>query len=446
MKPELGGDRDAAALEELLPLLVDARLGIIETVREIPIEPGEPAFVHYAARACDASAFAERANFRNSGGAAVRRERALAKAVGEAVERYCAALYEREALPLAAAAEADFACAPPQEFALYTQAQYAEPGFPWAPFDAFTRVRWTPAIDLESGQQVFVPAAMVWIPYAYVQGSGDAPIVQPISTGLACHLSWERAALSGLLEVIERDSFTIIWQRMVAPPRIRVETLDDVGYDMVRRFERTGDRVHLFDITLDSGIPTHLAVLESSSRERPAYVFAAAAHLDAAEASRRALEELAHTRRYSQRIHLDMPPVEADGVFEHVREQADHLGFAANHENRSFFDFLFRSRARLEADELPRLATGDPGRDLDRATERVLATGHRVLVADLTSEDVAPLGLRVVRVVVPGYHPLFMGYRWRARGGRRLHEVPQRLGLEAFAPEGADNPAPHPYP
>jgi ribosomal protein S12 methylthiotransferase accessory factor len=69
-----------------------------------------------------------------------------------------------------------------------------------------------------------------------------------------------------------------------------------------------------------------------------------------------------------------------------------------------------------------------------------------VVVCDLTTPDIAALDLSVVRVVVPGMNPLFMGHKNRARGGRRLYEVPQRLGHPGLEPGQQDNPYPHPFP
>jgi ribosomal protein S12 methylthiotransferase accessory factor len=68
------------------------------------------------------------------------------------------------------------------------------------------------------------------------------------------------------------------------------------------------------------------------------------------------------------------------------------------------------------------------------------------IACDLTTPDVARLGLRSVRVVVPGLHPLFMGHRNRALGGSRLYDVPARLGERGLAPGESDNPFPHPFP
>jgi ribosomal protein S12 methylthiotransferase accessory factor len=68
------------------------------------------------------------------------------------------------------------------------------------------------------------------------------------------------------------------------------------------------------------------------------------------------------------------------------------------------------------------------------------------VACDLTTPDIALLGLAVARVVVPGMNPLFMGHANRALGGKRLYTVPQLLGHPGLNPGDADNPYPHPFP
>ena len=50
-----------------------------------------------------------------------------------------------------------------------------------------------------------------------------------------------------------------------------------------------------------------------------------------------------------------------------------------------------------------------------------------------------------LRVVVPGYQPLYRGHRLRALGGSRLYEVPRKLGYRGIARGQGGNPAPHPF-
>lgn len=427
--------------------IVDDKVGLISVLEEVRPEPGAPNFFHFRARASDTSAFARETNFRDSGGAATTRDAAMAKAIGEAIERYSPALFDVEQLPLFAWRDARSAAVPPGEFALYADDQYAEPGFPWLPFRDDTVVRWTPATDLHSRAEILVPACRVFMPYNYYLGSGDTPIDQPISTGLACHASYAKAARVAFCEVIERDAVMITWQAAISPPAIRIETLPDDLYDLVQRFESKGLKVDMFDITTDNEVPTILSTLRGLNPAQAALVVAAAASLDAAEAARKSLEELAHTRRYCQWVKTHAARLVPDPpAFECVVDQMTHLGFYVDQHNLHYASFLFASDRGIDFEVLHNRASGDEAADLDALVSAIAATGERPLIADLTSSDVASLGISVVRAIVPGYQPLHMGFQLRSRGGRRLYDVPQRLGHRGIRRGEADNPAPHPYP
>jgi ribosomal protein S12 methylthiotransferase accessory factor len=438
----------SAPLETLLGTLdrvIDPRVGIVRQVEIVPREAGSPDFFHVAAKACDTAAFTRQANFGATGGASRDLEIAVAKAVGEAVERYCSAIYDFEELPLHPRSSAPFACTAPGDFALYSDAQYEQPNFPWARFTDDTPVRWTPGVDATTGEPCHVPAAMVFMPYHYYTDTGEAPIVQPISTGLACHVGHARAAISGICEVIERDAFTIAWQAGLGCPQLRVETLSDANYDLVERFERTGSVVTLLDITTDIGVPTILAALQSEAQACPAFVVAASADLDPEHAVRKSLEELAHTRRYSQQIKTRMPRLDTDKLYE-VADQFDHLNFWCDHANASRAEFLLRSAVRSDFDDLSNLATGNPESDLGVLIERIHAVGNRVVLCDLTTPDIADLGFSVARAVIPGCNPLFMGFPNRVLDGQRLRDVPKKLGLKSALTDNNDIGLPHPYP
>ena len=435
-------------LIDVVDYLVDDRVGIVKVLEEIPPEAGAPAFFHYFATACDTRAFGALENFEDTGGASTDRDLAMAKAIGEAVERYCSTFFDVDELCLCSRREADFRCVEPADCEVYHPDQLKQPGFPFVPFDDDTTIRWTPAVDPLTGETWHVPAAMVYMPYYYYLGTDDAPIVQPISTGMACHCSPAEAALAGACEVIERDAFMITWLARLAHPQIAVESLSDANYDRVKRFERTGATVSLFDITLDAGISTVLSVLSSPSPKAPARTFATASSPSPEKAVRCSLEELAHTRRDMQQITSFMPRlVPSPPDHDNVVDQITHLNFWCDHGNAHLADFLWASKKRVDFGELNDLSTGDPAADLRVLCERVRAVNHRVLLVDLTTPDVRPLGLSVARAVIPGFHPLCIDHKIRALGGRRLWEVPQRLGFRGILPgRGEDNPSPHPFP
>jgi ribosomal protein S12 methylthiotransferase accessory factor len=59
---------------------------------------------------------------------------------------------------------------------------------------------------------------------------------------------------------------------------------------------------------------------------------------------------------------------------------------------------------------------------------------------------VAETGFRVVKVFIPGMQQIEGDHTHRLLGGRRLFEVPRRLGYPAAAHIAELNPDPHPYP
>jgi len=434
-----------AAVGDALDLVYDPRVGIVAGLDLLPREPGAPDFIHFAALTADPSAFrGERGPFTVTA-AGLDRAEAATRATTRALARYCAALYERDGLPLAAPAEATFRSVKPTDFALYSSAQYAAPGFPFVPFEPGTPVRWASVIELTTGQQIFLPAAFVWFPFHYLRSGGDLPIAPATTSGLACGESVAAAALAGLCDVVARDGLAIFWQSRTAPPQIRVETVSERLAGLVARFERTGDRVAILDITSNHRVPSFATVLVSDKAERPAFVFAAAAGLDPEAAIGEALLTLAETRRIAQEVRRRRPPPSSASDWEDVVDWRDHLNFAADPFNRELFAFIVSSEDRRNFLDYDTTALSAPETDLETCVSRVKASGHEVYAANLTSEDIGALGLAVCRVVVPGYQPLFPGHRLRALGGTRLYEVPQKLGYRGVARGSSGNAAPHPF-
>lgn len=433
-----------ARLADALPAILDAHVGLIGNVREHPLEADSPRFFRYNCTAANTEAFGEYRNFAVGGGASATRDMALAKAIGESIERYCAAIYDKQAFPLHAWADAPFPCVAPSDFVLYSAAQHAFPGFMFDPFRDDSPVRWVPARDLRTGSTVHVPAAMVYVPYFFYQDGEETPITQPISTGLSCHCSYEEAAIGALCEVIERDCFMITWQARLSRPRIRQDTLSAANRCLLARFEAVGYQVHLVDIRNESEVPAVMAVARHAGDFVP-LVVAASVALSAEEAIRKALEELAHTERYAFQIKGELARVPEDPEYDNILGQVDHVNFWVDPAHAPHADFLHGAGTMRDFRDMASFDAATPAAALDRLVQALHASGYRALVADITTPDVAELGLHVVRGLIPGYHPLFMGWHHRPLGGERLYRIPQLLGYTGIAP-GQDYPFPHPFP
>jgi len=434
-------------LADVMDLLVDPRTGIVKQISSQAREASHPGFFHAAAVASNTGAFARQANFAYSGGASVDPARATAKAVGEAVERYCAALFDAADLPLTSAADAPFAVVPPAEFSVYTPAQYDNPDLEISPFVDDTLARWVKALDPLTGEWRHVPAAAVYIPYAYYVDDGEKQIMQPVSTGLACHATPADAAMSGLCEVIERDAFMVMWQARLAPPQIALDSLDPRTAEVAKRLTASGYRLTLFDITVDNGVPCVLALAKHDSPKAPAMAVAASAAASGVEAAQKAMEELPHTLRFLALL-AQSDPARVSGLTPStVSDQDDHVLYWAQRDRVADADFMFANPHAIQLGDVADLSDQTPHDAFLEMCRRVNETGHQVLTVDVTSPDIATLGLSVVRAVVPGYHPLTFGHNRRALGGR-LKTLPPRLDWpgQAEAGQPPDHLSPHPYP
>jgi ribosomal protein S12 methylthiotransferase accessory factor len=455
VSPAAATAQPAVSILDCWEELVDARVGIVRDVQALPVDDDEPDFFHFLSTACDTSAFANLKNFGNNGGVGTTARRAIAKALGEAVERYCSAIFDEGELLIAPYDSLDCRATPPETFALYREDQYAATDFPWRPFTRDAPVAWTTGVSLATGDEVLVPAAAVYVPYHYRLHRADTPIMQPISTGLACGSSCTAATLGALCEAVERDAFTITWQAMLSRPRVAQDTLPGEVRDLLSRYHAAGLEVEVVDITTDLACPTLLTVAIGRAATSPALAVAAASDPDPTVALTKSLEELAHTRKYAAQLMDLTPPVSLDVAAGHpaVQTQRDHLRAYCPQEALVYAEFLWASPDHCTLP--PQLTfpdTGEPAVSstpvdaVGALTARLVAAGLEPIACELTTPDVAELGLAVVRVVVPGLNPLHMGHANRALGGRRLHDVPVALGAAVAGASHQDNPYPHPFP
>jgi ribosomal protein S12 methylthiotransferase accessory factor len=420
--------------------LIDPMTGIISGVWEQPRFAGYADLFQFAAMTCDTGAFGGPDNFRHVGGASLDRRSAWIKAVGEGVERYCSAIYDPKDFVLASSNSVPFETVDPALFAMYPTQAFEDSHFPFDAFDENSLVRWCEAQTFE-GKRLHVPAAAVFVPWYYDMACGEAPIFQPISTGLACHSSQARSWLGGLMEVVERDAFTILWQTQSALQEINLVGLPEDSTEIIRRIEATGARVRLGMVQTDHGIPVCIATQQIESGDMPALSLAASASPDPAEAVRKALEELVHTFRWMARLMQANPEFDPGDDNKNVIDQESHLLYWCGKDRRHQADFLWQGH-QITFDDIPKPEPATSEETLANAVKRVEETGYQPLFVDLTTPDVAEFGFHVSRTLVPGYNPLFMGHDFRTRTNPRLLERQHFLGQT----DGASNMLPHPFP
>jgi len=281
--------------------------------------------------------------------------------------------------------------------------------------------------------------------------------VQSTSNGAASGSSLEEAIFHGILEVIERDAFLLAWYGRLGMPEIILDGTEsaDIGV-LADRIEERGYRLHLFDITTEVGIPAVWVLAYEPGSDRPKSFCAAGASPNPEDAVLSALNELAPSvylyergKKHSQEALEEM----LRDPFK-VRTLEDHVALYTLPQAFERFDFLLKpDRKRIplsqvQPDWRDRWVRGDLRESLELLLARLRQAGMDAISVDHTGPEQQRLGLRSVKVLVPGALPMTFGHVNRCvQGLPRLLTVPAQLGYWARpkAYEELELP-PHPFP
>jgi len=427
--------------------LVDERTGIIQRLYNLPLEANDPKLFHVAAPLTDTSRYPfETKCFRFNGGAALTKERATMAAIGEAVERYCAGLYDPDSFISGRVGDLGTNAIAPWEFVLFSEKQYSRENFPLSRPTEDTVFRWVKGRSLVRNTAVYVPACFVYVPYRFT--SMDEFVTIPISTGLACGSSYEDAVLRGIYEVVERDSFSITWLNQMQIPRLEIDNPKNAELGaVIEAFKEVGLDLRVNFAITDLEIPVVITLSLDNSGAGPASVIAARADFDIEYAIMRSLEETAQTRLWAKQLMRDRPNFAPKEGFTNIVDGKDHVQLFASPEMRQHLTFLTDAPCVVNLSSLEAVPKENVNDRIKRCVNILSSKGHDVIVVDVTTPDIAEVGFRVVRVLVPGLQPLDMNHNWRYLGGKRLYEVPLRMGFaDRTKCEEELNCIPHPFP
>lgn len=432
-----------AALGSLAEL-ISPRVGVIRTLSRISRgteEPSPPVICQALVSQFDYRT--AKTTDRMAAGKGETERDAMLSAIGEALERYCSYQHNADAVIRSTVAELGRAAIHPQEFVLYSDRQYSTPGFRYSRPDDQAPIAWIRALTLPEQSPVFVPASLV---YLYFNPAGlEGYFCPPNSNGLAAGPSLNAAVLAGLYELIERDSFLITWMNRLPVRRVDYSGLGGIASAIRSHYARFGIDALVFEITTDIGVPVMMAIAMDGSGNGPAAVVGLACHLSPVIAVQKALMEVCQVRPSESLKFAKQPPHERLKSYADVKTLEDHAGYAAIPANLREFDFLLQSGRSVRIEDLSNGSTGEVEADLERCVRLLQGAGCRVAYVDLTTPDIVPYGISVVRAIATGLQPIHFGAGEERLGGRRLFETPAKLGCAAGTRTEDDlNPCPHP--
>ncbi|GAA2264206.1 TOMM precursor leader peptide-binding protein [Streptomyces amakusaensis] len=349
----------------------------------------------------------------------------------------------------------------PVRLGLPDPAHHGHPASATVPYTPELPLEWVHGWSLTHDRPMAVPEHV-----AYWDPSPGLPrVVYECSNGCGLGNSTQEAALYGLFEVAERDAFLMAWYARTPLRRVAPPADDPEVAHLTDRAALAGYRVTLFDATNDLGVPVVLAVAlhRGEPSTAPQAFVAAGGHHDPRAAIRSAVAEVVtnvvnavHRHRAEPELYDRrrlLPMLERPEL---VLTLSDHVAVNTLPEARSRLDFLHGGGDRGgPAADWREIWPGAPGPVpdltslLERTVDRLAGLGLEVVVVPLDEPGVRDrLGLRTVKVVVPGSLPMTFGHvNRRTLGLPRLLETPYRLGrADRVLRHEELSPHPHPFP
>jgi len=434
-------------VERTLPQLrtfVSPLTGVVRSTAETLAAPDESRLVSIGCELADGRVTIGASLDSYTGSEHWSRDLAEAAAIGEALERYAGSYVPKERVVVAAAEDLGGAV-DPGRFALFSDDQYSRGGFPFLPFRRDTVVGWVEGFSIPDGRRAFLPAQLVYMPWGR-RVSCEIRIGHATSSGLACAATLEEAILVGLLELVERDAFMLVWHDRLSLPLLGWSGDEAIARVDERYFAPSRLRYSAVDLSVFFGVPTVLGVVHGPRAALGALGVGAACAPRVEIAWRKALSEAFSVQRWVRDRALEEPdrlgrPAATIGNFD------DHTLYYADEPHAERAAFLDASAERRELRSVEPLEGEDVLAQIEAVCCRLAEHGVSAYAVDVTSPDVASAGLHVVHVIAPELCQLDVVEGARFLGGRRLYHAAFEAGLVAQPLEPRDlNPDPHPFP
>jgi ribosomal protein S12 methylthiotransferase accessory factor len=214
--------------------------------------------------------------------------------------------------------------------------------------------------------------------------------------------------------------------------------------------DRPSVDVKFFDLTTDVSIPVVFVVMRRQAELGPVPCQGIASRLSPRHAVRKCIHEAGQNFPFIRNLMASEKDWHPAPDFSNLTTFDYH--FLAYLKRPDLvpqaFAFYDECADRIALSKLPDRSSGRALADIEYCVRRLEQAGYEAIVVDITSPDIAEVGLSVVRVIVPGLVPLHGNHLRPFLGVRRLFEAPSRLGWDPprMSSETELNPWPHPFP
>ncbi|OED30452.1 YcaO-related McrA-glycine thioamidation protein [Methanosphaera sp. WGK6] len=298
---------------------------------------------------------------------------AKVSSIMEAVERYSAEIQGNENTIIQKYNSSD--CLNPETLILPRDTYHDE------------ELEWVEGYSIKNGSKLYIPSNVVYHPYTT---ENIHHICLSNTNGLASGNSIEEAIFHGLMEVVERDAWSLFEAFKENKPEITCEnTSNQYIVELLEKFREANVFIKLIDLTSDNDIPTIGAVSEDLSLKDPALLtLGIGTHLDPNIAVIRAITEVAQSRAtqiHGTREDTTRANLLRDTGYERMKRLNKH--------------WFRESEHKINLENMPNKSKNSFKEDIEITLDLLKKSGiNDAYYVDLTRK----INIPTVRVIVPG--------------------------------------------
>ncbi|WP_426827881.1 TOMM precursor leader peptide-binding protein [Bacillus thuringiensis] len=345
----------------------------------------------------------------------------------------------------------------PKKLTLHDKSQYEEPGYGYIPYSDDLEYNWCWVYSWKEKAPVLLPETMIYYRLLNDNSKPRNRFVYETSNGCALGNSIEEAIFYGLLEVIERDAFLVSWYTKRPLTRINLEDVEDKNLLIITELiEAEGYDIHIFDTTMETGIPSVWVMMINPKENAPVKTYSAAgAHPNPEKAILGALVEVTTSFAIYEEVFLKDREKAAEMVSDSGKVQVmdDHVLLYSHPETLERFSFLFTEESKTKniRECYKSWYEEEPSMNFTREVKHLLNvvsdTFGDILIVNQTSSELEKSNLKAVKVFVEGMLTMSFGHQYRRINLKRIQQG-ENFFRQAVTIQTMDdvNLDPHPFP
>jgi thiazole/oxazole-forming peptide maturase SagD family component len=278
---------------------------------------------------------------------------------------------------------------------------------------------WMEVYDLLKKQEVFVPTQLVYVPSTLEPFKNELILRLPITTGAAFGIKedYSDSILRGIYECIERDGNMISYCTQREIPKIKVDNLEIK--EILDYFYSYGLMIDLFLTSTDLQIPSVMAIIRNKDNHLPHLSVGSCCNLDPKRAVLGAIREAQQVRnllRFSYFGHTKPIPLKKQKVL----DVETRVLFWSDRSKEKHLSFLLNSKKSINLSKIPNLDLKDDKKNINLILNRLKELNMEIYMADISLPEVKKEGFRVIKIIIPQLHPLWLNENFPCKTGRRL--------------------------